>query len=269
MKLFPLIIAGLLLFCGIVSAQPVMFEKYEFQLLQSRVEFSQNRRYVFVRVPTMPIDQYEREVVRELLAAGRTKKEIANFQHSKRYSDALRAERESRIAYPETGLYDAVSGSLLKRFPDFPIECERIFVSDSGAYIVAVNVQVLSDKQLDGDTPMATLRQIPQPGIFVGWAKPDKRSCLLPLSALITDSDVPSISTVGFKWARDEDVFDDSGKTISLTKLNQNKLTFDITACSLAAENQVSATQPDPRSSCWAALMLFVAVLVSTPRSAV
>src|SRR5690606_5982164 len=132
MKLFPLIIAGLLLFCGIVSAQPVMFEKYEFQLLQSRVEFSQNRRYVFVRVPTMPIDQYEREVVRELLAAGRTKKEIANFQHSKRYSDALRAERESRIAYPETGLYDAVSGSLLKRFPDFPIECERIFVSDSG-----------------------------------------------------------------------------------------------------------------------------------------
>lgn len=258
MKKQLIFLAGFMAICRIVTAQPVMVERYEFEKLQSRLEFSQNRKFVFAIVPKMSISDYEREVGRELLAAGRSEKEVAKFKTSARYREALNIERGSRMRYPETGFYNAVSGLLVKRFPDFPTDCEQIFVSDFGEYFVAVNVHVLLGIPLEAETPMSQLRKTPQVGIYVGWTDLHSESCRLPLSVLVDDSDRPSISTVGFKWASDDVSFEDAAKTISLRKLNDEPVRFDIDTCELDARDNVSSIPKELPRSCWLSFLIAI-----------
>ncbi|MBK9529327.1 MAG: hypothetical protein IPO41_13680 [Acidobacteria bacterium] len=262
-------IKNLILLIGVLTisriamvAQPVMFEKYEFENLESRVDFSQNKQFVFVRVPAMAILDYEREVVRSLHGAGRSVKDVGEFQRSKRYRDALRIERESRKLYPETGLYDSISRTLLKRFPDYPIDCERIFVSDSGEYLVAINLLVLSENNLKAEAPMSDLRKTPQPGLFVGWTRQEQTSCVLPLSVLIRHSDKPSINTVGFKWAKDEVAFDDKARKISLKTLDEATVTLDLETCSPEGGVDGSTTPPGSSGSCWTSVAVVLGLFL-------
>jgi hypothetical protein len=254
-------IAVAVLISGVVLGQSHMVEKYEFEKLESRLEFSANKRFVFARVPIMPIVEYEKEFVRELQAAGRSANEITKVQHSERYRSALSKERAVRRSYPTTGLYDVFSGALLKPFNDYPIECERLIVSDSGTYFVGVNLQVLSDLPLDAGTPMSSLRRSTQPGVYVGWVAPERKSCLLPLSALIEDSDIPSISTAGFTWAKDDIAFDDNTKKILLRKLNNSAITFDAGTCSTQEVDRAFGTPEGTSQRCWPLIAVLIGLL--------
>lgn len=226
-------------FTGVGFSQGLMEEHSPFRNLRSVLTPSQNREYLFVVVPPLSIEAYIENDKGLRRRAGYSEEQIRKVWQSKLNRDEIKAERTLREKYPVTGLYQVGKKEPIQRIDNFPHELDKIYVPNNGSYIIGVNIQVLRP-YIDGNTSDEELRRTDQRGLYAVHVGPDPDICSKKISELVKPGDGLMRTSEGFYWAQPDFVVDLSAQSVTLEKLNNSKLTIDLSGCTLRTESKES-----------------------------
>jgi hypothetical protein len=189
----------------------------------SRIEFSNNKKYVFVLISSGNLENYSTRTRKSWEPLNLSPKELQDYESS--LANILKEEQEIRRTYQNSGLYSAENlanplwAVSQQNTENWILKVNEIFIANDGTFVIGYNSHV---DELKNDIPDKE-----EVGVFIYSTNFGLKS--YKVSELTNHQDVFSKSMHGYYWTNRDITIDEQHKIFTLIKQNQkDKLEFNI-----------------------------------------